>query len=75
MGLLQGKHTHTHLGDPVLPAHPPETRRRQDDGGEVLLLVQLLQTRVEVPALRNERSGEQVRRRSELGSTHREEAL
>lgn len=41
----------THLGDPVLPAHPPEARGSQDDGGEVLLLVQLLQASVEVPPL------------------------
>lgn len=41
----------THLGDPVVPAHPPEPSGRQDDGGKVLLLVQLLQTCVEVPTL------------------------
>lgn len=41
----------THLGDPAVPAHPLQARRRQDDGGEVLLLVQLLQPRVEIPAL------------------------
>lgn len=51
----------THLGDAALPAHPPEARGRQDDGGEVLLLVQLLQTRVEVPALGRERSGKTPR--------------
>lgn len=41
----------THLGDPAVPAHPPQARRSQDDGGEVLLLVQLLQPCVEIPAL------------------------
>lgn len=41
----------THLGDPVVPAHPPEACSSQDDGGEVLLLVQLLQTSVEIPTL------------------------
>lgn len=41
----------THLGDPVVPAHPPEACGSQDDGGEVLLLVQLLQTCVEIPTL------------------------
>lgn len=41
----------THLGDPAVPAHPPEACGRQDDGGKVLLLVQLLQAGVEVPTL------------------------
>lgn len=41
-----------YLADPVLPAHSPEAGSGQDNGSEVLLLIQLLQTRVQVPALR-----------------------
>lgn len=40
-----------YLADAVLPAHSPEAGSSQDDGSEVLLFVQLLQTRVQVPAL------------------------
>lgn len=41
-----------YLADPVLPAHSLKAGCSQDDGCEVLLLVQLLQTRVQVPTLK-----------------------
>ncbi len=40
-----------YLTDPVLPAHSSEAGSSQDDGSKVLLLVQLLQTCVQVPTL------------------------
>lgn len=46
-----------YLVDPVLPAHPFEAGSSQDDGGKVLLLVQLLQTCVQVATLRDDGSG------------------
>lgn len=41
-----------YLADPVLPAHSPEAGSGQDNGSKVLLLIQLLQTRVQVPTLK-----------------------
>lgn len=45
------RHHHLYLADPIFPAHPPEAGSSQDDGGELILLIQLLQTRVQVPSL------------------------
>ena len=42
-----------YLADPVVPAHPLEASSSQDDGSKVLLLIQLLQTCVQVSTLRN----------------------
>lgn len=41
-----------YLADPVFPAHSLKAGCSQDDGCEVLLLVQLLQPRVQVPTLK-----------------------
>lgn len=51
-----------YLADPVLPAHPFEAGSSQDDGGKVLLLVQLLQTCVQVAALGDDGSGKNTER-------------
>lgn len=40
-----------YLADPVIPAHSPETCSSQDNGSIVLLFIELLQTRVQVPTL------------------------
>lgn len=50
-----------YLADPILPAHPFEAGSSQDDGGKVLLLVQLLQTRVQVATLGDGGSGKTLR--------------
>ena len=42
-----------YLADAVVPAHPSEAGSSKDDGGVVLLLIQLLQTCVQVPTLEN----------------------
>lgn len=40
-----------YLTDPLLPAHPFKASCSQDDGGKVVLLVQLLQTSIQVATL------------------------
>lgn len=40
-----------YLADPVVPAHSLEAGSSQDDGSKVVLLIQLLETRVQVPTL------------------------
>lgn len=50
-----------YLADPVLPAHSFEAGGSQDDGSKVLLLVQLLQTCVQVPTLQTTAKGNTTR--------------
>ena len=40
-----------YLTDPAVPAHTAQSCCSQDDGIKVLLLIQLLQTSVQVPSL------------------------
>ena len=49
--VLLGRRDHRYLADAALPAHPLQAGGRQDDGGVVLPVVQLLQPSVEVPSL------------------------